>query len=371
MSFKSQIVRGVTLVREAIQSSNFVTGLTGWSINRDGSAEFQDIVARGDVTVDSLFASGVVGSMELEPNGPNGMPTFQFVTASTPSGSFAGITAQNSISIPGGTRLDFTSTPYDSTTDGVTRVHQLMRVGPDFSGTFILADATGEFVGGYAEVLDDRVDIGFQALTGATQHQIVANDSGIFLIANVPGVDPNTITLKASDGINMVGNSGGADNGIVIDSDGVRVNGGDVFRSSASPVYKDSFRPNVGDNTAAAMADWITAFSAIGVPTWARDGTATIKISIAVTAAIINAASTFSIRAAVGATVGDTVNFIAPAVNFQCTVVAYVELLIPAGTNNITPKLQTFRLAGTGALRATTGASNNNPLVVVDAVFMK
>lgn len=50
--FNNPVVGGEeNLVREAIQSPNYVPGSAGWSINRDGSAEFNDGIFRGGVVV--------------------------------------------------------------------------------------------------------------------------------------------------------------------------------------------------------------------------------------------------------------------------------------------------------------------------------
>jgi hypothetical protein len=49
--FRDPIVAGETLVRDAIRSEGFVTGVTGWSVERDGDAEFNDISIRGDWTI--------------------------------------------------------------------------------------------------------------------------------------------------------------------------------------------------------------------------------------------------------------------------------------------------------------------------------
>ena len=60
MSFNNPIVgSGNQLVRNAIQSRNFVTGLTGWIIRKDGSAEFN-----GDVIINNgeLFIQDPDGS---------------------------------------------------------------------------------------------------------------------------------------------------------------------------------------------------------------------------------------------------------------------------------------------------------------------
>ena len=49
MPFRDIIVAGINLVRSAIQSSNFVAGLTGWRIKKDGTAEFNDATFRGNI----------------------------------------------------------------------------------------------------------------------------------------------------------------------------------------------------------------------------------------------------------------------------------------------------------------------------------
>lgn len=51
MVFTNSILAGDTLVRDAIQSEGYVAGSTGWSINRDGTAEFNDVTSRGEVIV--------------------------------------------------------------------------------------------------------------------------------------------------------------------------------------------------------------------------------------------------------------------------------------------------------------------------------
>ena len=53
MPYADPPVAGSTLVRPAIKSPNYVAGVSGWSINRDGSAEFNNITARGNVVVQS------------------------------------------------------------------------------------------------------------------------------------------------------------------------------------------------------------------------------------------------------------------------------------------------------------------------------
>ncbi len=49
MGFSNPILGGTVLVRPAIKSPNYVPGVAGWSINRDGSAEFQNLISRGTI----------------------------------------------------------------------------------------------------------------------------------------------------------------------------------------------------------------------------------------------------------------------------------------------------------------------------------
>lgn len=50
--FANAILGGAsTLIRKAIRSPNYVTGSAGWSINKDGSAEFNNLTIRGSLYV--------------------------------------------------------------------------------------------------------------------------------------------------------------------------------------------------------------------------------------------------------------------------------------------------------------------------------
>lgn len=46
--FTDSIIGGAsTLIRKAIKSPNFLTGVSGWTVNKDGSAEFNNLTVRG------------------------------------------------------------------------------------------------------------------------------------------------------------------------------------------------------------------------------------------------------------------------------------------------------------------------------------
>lgn len=50
MTFGNPIVGGVTLIRPAIQSPNFVTGVSGWTVRADGSVEINNATIRGAIS---------------------------------------------------------------------------------------------------------------------------------------------------------------------------------------------------------------------------------------------------------------------------------------------------------------------------------
>jgi hypothetical protein len=62
IGFQSSILAGTVLVRSAIRSPNYVAGVSGWTINQDGSVEFNNAVIRG-----SIIAGG--GTVRLDSGG--------------------------------------------------------------------------------------------------------------------------------------------------------------------------------------------------------------------------------------------------------------------------------------------------------------
>lgn len=57
--FRNAIVAGFNLVRDAIQSPNFVAGVSGWIIRKDGTSEFADATIRGDLDVVGTNSSAI------------------------------------------------------------------------------------------------------------------------------------------------------------------------------------------------------------------------------------------------------------------------------------------------------------------------
>lgn len=50
MGFANDVIGGAAaLIRNAIRSPNYVAGTSGWTINKDGSAEFNNLTVRGTI----------------------------------------------------------------------------------------------------------------------------------------------------------------------------------------------------------------------------------------------------------------------------------------------------------------------------------
>lgn len=65
--FRNSILGGINLIRAAIQSPNFVSGASGWTIRQDGSAEFNNVVIRGGTVVSgtALYYNGTPAAGNL------------------------------------------------------------------------------------------------------------------------------------------------------------------------------------------------------------------------------------------------------------------------------------------------------------------
>lgn len=74
--FTNPVVGGIQLVRNAIRSLNYAAGVSGWSINRDGTAEFASGTFRGPVIIVEPGTGAILASV-----GADGNASFQEVNA--------------------------------------------------------------------------------------------------------------------------------------------------------------------------------------------------------------------------------------------------------------------------------------------------
>lgn len=61
MSFQQDDSAGNKIISAALQSPNYAKGSSGWTINRDGSAEFQNVLVRGTITASTIIGSTITG----------------------------------------------------------------------------------------------------------------------------------------------------------------------------------------------------------------------------------------------------------------------------------------------------------------------
>lgn len=83
IEFENPLTAGTVLVREQVQSSDYVPGVSGWVIRADGSAEFNNVVIRGEAGEPAvivgpdgepqviIYNTGVNGVIEFPTNDPD------------------------------------------------------------------------------------------------------------------------------------------------------------------------------------------------------------------------------------------------------------------------------------------------------------
>lgn len=186
MAFKNQPVAGTTLVYPAIQSPNYVAGSTGWTINQDGSAEFNNITARGNLIVGptgtqtwvvsgssipaaltAFYASSTIGAAFLQYSSQSpDRYTYQLSMTTTVAGSTFWATGQ----VNNGTVVEFMK--WTETAAGNCAIRWFD--GASGTNSFVF-DSTG-------------VAIGAGSLVGLNDWDITA-DGGVSMPRGVRGLD--------------------------------------------------------------------------------------------------------------------------------------------------------------------------------------
>lgn len=163
MGFANSVVGGVTLVRPAIRSPNYVAGVSGWSINITGDAEFNNAVIRGSLVI-----------------GTSPFPVYEIVGATGTPAIPAELQTQYGGTLIAAALLYFTATNYDYTaydsagfvytgrrTAGPTFIEAyrtissgvpILRLPPTGIGFDLTATPTTQIFSGSAGVLDIQGD---------------------------------------------------------------------------------------------------------------------------------------------------------------------------------------------------------------------
>lgn len=123
--FRNSILGGINLIRAAIQSPNFVSGTSGWTVKQDGSAEFNNVVIRGGTVISglALYYSGTpaAGNLIMSIAAAAGTDSFgnAYVAGVGVYGTADQVTAKNTGGDTVTLRADATSYVADSVSPGI------------------------------------------------------------------------------------------------------------------------------------------------------------------------------------------------------------------------------------------------------------
>ena len=172
MPFRNPVAAGLRLIREALRSDPYVPGTTGWSINRDGTAEFSDLTLRGTFRT----SSGVIfiNADKLYVLDPNVVPPYDVnnpafeLTAESILGSTVGVRMRSD------TSMFISDTSDDSTPIQIRNgnlpvpVVEAGHVTADSPGGVNNVSGSVVFLQSFPAGVIPRVSVGVQAFTGNT-----------------------------------------------------------------------------------------------------------------------------------------------------------------------------------------------------------
>jgi hypothetical protein len=196
MTFTNSILAGTSLVRQAIQSPNYATASTGWTINQDGSAEFNSITIRGGSTVGgvSLWYNGTpgVGNLIFSISGAAGTDPFGngYLEGITAYGSNSNVNIANgNVYFPGG--LNTNGAPTITGIGGSAVTEMLIQSGTNSTSNFAAQATLLPGTSGAAPNTDSTAAVAFAGPAG----QAVDIRAGGYCVK----VDSAGLTEKAHD----------------------------------------------------------------------------------------------------------------------------------------------------------------------------
>lgn len=182
MSFDDSISAGNKIIASALQSPNYAQGSSGWTINRDGSAEFQNVLVRGTITGSTIIGSTIIGGTVI-----------------------GGIFKSSNFDNTAGTGFEFNATgsPDATATPPVPantmQIYSAFQVGPTGGNQIALAYTSG--VSGLVLRTGNPLDTQNAQLDGGTFTQV---GSGRLMSE----VSLNSSTVNGTMGYSLVASSG-------------------------------------------------------------------------------------------------------------------------------------------------------------------
>lgn len=208
MSFTNPIIGGGNaLIREEIKSPDYVAGISGWRIGKDGTAEFNDVVLRGELFVTDPDGS-YVRVYDQNP-GSGALIEFGLPTASGAVLTPASITSSANASGTGHPGIVFKSATVDGSPFAILNMisnttTDISEVFLDATDIIISAENFGRFYAG--SILD------FQMLPGG---------SGLFRVRDGDATFEQDLNV---DGSETVGGSLTVDGNIFVNGSTIVVN---------------------------------------------------------------------------------------------------------------------------------------------------
>jgi hypothetical protein len=198
MPFSNDILAGTALVRTSIKSPNYVAGTSGWTINRDGTAEFSDLTARGSVSAAGTFPDGrvVLDGQGIHIYNALSVKTGDWLTRDPNSGSIdaGSYVASNRFGVPGFTpSSDNYSFLID--VDQTVSPHTIaFFFDSGVSADFHDADGVRVALTNASKAILDKSNI----ITGHANSNAVMTLAGAVAVADVPGATVSVTTANAN-----------------------------------------------------------------------------------------------------------------------------------------------------------------------------
>lgn len=205
IEFNDPVVGGTALVRAAIHSPDYVAGSTGWTINRDGTAEFNSITVRGTLTVIGPSGAEII----IQPSITN--PEIRFYSPDHSNSAFINLVpAASNLADLGINSGQFT--PPDSV---LRRIRIWMSGGGSNAGIFqVMRDANQDTDGGFFQAAwntaswgwaDDQNSLNnYETINNLTKTQhFHSNGTAAAVVATSDGTLPNNRYL----GLRRVGDT--------------------------------------------------------------------------------------------------------------------------------------------------------------------
>lgn len=278
MSFRNSIVAGVELIREAIQSRNFVTGVSGWRIARDGTAEFLNVIIRGLITATDIQAGplpnftvqgstgivtmqGAIKKIQIVPTGNLvGTPDIRFWSEDNTQIAYINQPASD----PAHASIGMNSGPFVPA-DAVTRRGRVFLSSESGIMRFEVIDNSTQNIRGGAVLADfDGVSVAHVNMLNNMRF-LQVNDDGIFFWNANCFTDPafefqvrGILRILGSSGASVIVESGATfetDPGSTTNFDGDVFVRGDRLSASENGVNGTAMTAGTNDTTSAAFAN--------------------------------------------------------------------------------------------------------------------